>query len=138
MAAGFQVFVALPSGRKMVISIKPSNTIEHVKMLIQDKEGIPADQQRLVTTVGKELINDGLTVADYGVMRESTLTLTPKSRAPVQAEVQASHSGQKRPRDVEGGAFPSSDSLKQLWRSEDMHSDFHLEDVPASSSWYPV
>eukprot|EP00475_Leptophrys_vorax_P007974 TRINITY_DN15106_c0_g1_i1.p1 TRINITY_DN15106_c0_g1~~TRINITY_DN15106_c0_g1_i1.p1 ORF type:complete len:946 (+),score=278.82 TRINITY_DN15106_c0_g1_i1:56-2893(+) len=76
--ADFGVCLKTLTGKAVNLTVSPNTTVEVFKAMVQDKEGIPPDQQRLV--FDRKQMEDSRLLVDYGVTEGSTIHLILRLR----------------------------------------------------------
>jgi len=75
------IFVKTFIGKIITLEVKPYDTIANVKVKIQDMEGVPEDQQRLIFD-GRQL-EDGRTLSDLNIQNEFIIYLALRIYGPL-------------------------------------------------------
>ena len=79
-SGGMEIFIKVPGGKRIILQVVPSDAVKNVKTKIQLQEGIPPEEQCLVSALNGMKLEDHRLLRDYGIDSGSTLLLAPKLR----------------------------------------------------------
>jgi len=77
-----QIFVKMHTGRTIGLNVEPSDSIKNVKEKIEEKQGIPPDQQTLMLEFLGKWLKDSFIIADYWIQNGSTIRMFIKLQKP--------------------------------------------------------
>jgi len=75
-----QIFVKTLTGKLIKLNVNPSETVEKLKTMIQDKTDIPSASGNMALIFNSTPLKDGCTLSDYSIQKESTIELKLKLR----------------------------------------------------------